>query len=398
MSAGVSVHGLGKSFYVPRHGAQTLKERALHPLRGGADELVALRDVSFEVGSGEFFAVIGRNGSGKSTLLKCIAGIYEPQRGSVEAGGRIAPLIELGVGFNPELNAVDNVLVNATLMGLSPVQARERLPRIIEFAELEEFTEMKLRNYSSGMRMRLGFATAIQVEAEVLLIDEVLAVGDARVPAQVPGDVSRDEVRGPDDRPRLAHSGARPSSPTASCCSTTARSPRSATRPKSGSTYQRRNRARQLEAAGANGEVARLGDGSAEIVDAWLEDASGRRTTRLPRGERVRVAVRAGFKRDHDDPVIGFYVTGENRVLVMHLNSRLDGEKVGPVRAGEMRTLRTSFENWLGGGIYSLSPYVAHPDGTEAEVVDQLLGFEVDAEVVLGSLLDPPRETRIEEG
>ena len=122
--------------------------------------------------------MIGRNGSGKSTLLRCVAGIHEPDAGEVEVHARVAPFIELGVGFHPQLAAADNVLVAGTLMGLRPSEARRRFPSVIEFAELEDFIEMPIANYSSGMQVRLAFSTSFQVDAELLLFDEVLAVGD----------------------------------------------------------------------------------------------------------------------------------------------------------------------------------------------------------------------------
>jgi ABC-type polysaccharide/polyol phosphate transport system ATPase subunit len=175
----VSVDALSKTFSIPHQQASTLKERVLHPLRSAQhDELEALREVSFEVGRGEFFGIVGRNGSGKSTLLKILAGIYEPTFGRVAVQGRLGTFIELGVGFNPELAARDNVMVNATMLGLSRKEAAARFPSIMEFAELEEFKDLKLKNYSSGMHVRLAFSTAVQIETDVLLVDEVLAVGD----------------------------------------------------------------------------------------------------------------------------------------------------------------------------------------------------------------------------
>jgi len=176
----IEVNGLEKAFRVPHHQISTLKERALHPLRRTEyDELQVLKGISFSVARGEFFGIVGRNGSGKSTLLKCLAEIYRPDGGSIRVAGRVAPFIELGVGFNPDLTARDNVLINAVMMGLPPREARSRIDAIIAFAELEAFTEMKLKNYSSGMQVRLAFSTMIHTEADVLLIDEVLAVGDA---------------------------------------------------------------------------------------------------------------------------------------------------------------------------------------------------------------------------
>src|ERR1700722_3454911 len=176
----VSVENVSKTFRLPHRQYTTLKERALHPFRSTSyDELHAVQDISLEIAEGEFFGIVGRNGSGKSTLLKCIAGIYGVDRGRISIAGRLSPFIELGVGFNPDLNARDNVVINAIMLGLSRRQAMRRFEHVVEFAELEGFMDLRLKNYSSGMLVRLAFATAIQVDAEILLIDEVLAVGDA---------------------------------------------------------------------------------------------------------------------------------------------------------------------------------------------------------------------------
>src|SRR3954469_5883113 len=176
----VAVDGVSKTFRLPHERVHTLKERALHPLRRmGMEAFPALKDVSFAVDNGEFFGIVGRNGSGKSTLLKCLAGIYATDRGRIYVNGRLSTFIELGVGFNPDLPARDNVMINATMLGLSPREARRRFDAVIDFAELHEFIDLKLKNYSSGMMVRLAFAVMIQVDADILLIDEVLAVGDA---------------------------------------------------------------------------------------------------------------------------------------------------------------------------------------------------------------------------
>src|SRR3954469_24939969 len=173
------VKGVSKAFRLPHEQYHTLKERVLHPFKfRGYNQLDALKDVSLEVAPGEFFGVVGRNGSGKSTLLKCMAGIYQTDSGEIDVNGRLSPFIELGVGFNPDLTARDNVLINATMLGLTRRQAKERFGDIIAFAELEEFLDLKLKNYSSGMSVRLAFSVAIEVDADVLLVDEVLALGD----------------------------------------------------------------------------------------------------------------------------------------------------------------------------------------------------------------------------
>ena len=176
----IEVRGVDKTFRIPEQRMDSLKERATHPFtRVEHRELQALRDLSFDVEEGEFFGIVGRNGSGKSSLLKILASIYQADAGRVRMAGRVAPFIELGVGFNPELTARENVVLNGVLMGLTRREARRRLGAVIEFAELAEFADLKIKNYSSGMMVRLAFSIMVQADADIMLIDEVLAVGDA---------------------------------------------------------------------------------------------------------------------------------------------------------------------------------------------------------------------------
>ena len=171
---------MNKAFEIPSHRIDSLKERTVHPFaRAVYRRFEALRNVSFEVRQGEFFGIVGRNGSGKSTLLKILSSIYRADSGTIRMAGRPAPFIELGVGFNPELSAMENVVINGVMMGLSQREARSKLDAVLDFAELREFADLKVKNYSSGMMVRLAFSVMIQSEAEILLIDEVLAVGDA---------------------------------------------------------------------------------------------------------------------------------------------------------------------------------------------------------------------------
>jgi ABC-type polysaccharide/polyol phosphate transport system ATPase subunit len=176
----IQVEDLHKAFRIPTHRVDSLKERAVRPFASrDYRELRALDGISFEIREGEFFGIVGRNGSGKSTLLKLLASIYRADSGTIKMAGRLAPFIELGVGFNLELTARQNAVLNGVMMGLTPQQSRDRLEAVIEFAELEEFADLKLKNYSSGMLVRLAFSLMLEVDADVLLIDEVLAVGDA---------------------------------------------------------------------------------------------------------------------------------------------------------------------------------------------------------------------------
>ncbi|MBS1887182.1 MAG: ABC transporter ATP-binding protein [Actinobacteria bacterium] len=176
----IRVKDLHKSFRIPTQRVDSLKERAVHPFATREHrELHALNGISFEIRQGEFFGIVGRNGSGKSTLLKLLASIYRADSGSIEIAGRLAPFIELGVGFNHDLTARENVVLNGVMMGLTPREMRRRLDAVIDFAELREFADLKLKNYSSGMMVRLAFSVMMEADADVLLIDEVLAVGDA---------------------------------------------------------------------------------------------------------------------------------------------------------------------------------------------------------------------------
>jgi ABC-type polysaccharide/polyol phosphate transport system ATPase subunit len=176
----IQVEGLHKAFRIPTQRVDSLKERAVRPLRSrDFRELRALNGISFDIRRGEFFGIVGRNGSGKSTLLKLLASIYRADAGTIRMAGRLAPFIELGVGFNVELTARQNAVLNGVMMGLTPRESRNRLDAVIEFAELEEFVDLKIKNYSSGMLVRLAFSLMLEVDADILLIDEVLAVGDA---------------------------------------------------------------------------------------------------------------------------------------------------------------------------------------------------------------------------
>ena len=173
----IEVSGVAKGFRI-RNSERTVARRIR--FQAPPDRrLEVLREISFDVRRGEFFGVIGRNGSGKSTLLKMIAGIYGADAGSIRVAGRLAPFLELGVGFSPDLPAYENVVLNGVMMGLTTKEARRRCEEIVDFAGLSAFTDLKLKNYSSGMRVRLGFAVMTHVEADVMLVDEVLAVGDA---------------------------------------------------------------------------------------------------------------------------------------------------------------------------------------------------------------------------
>lgn len=180
MSVKVRISELRKTFVVSHSGIASIKSLLLFWRKRSFVTLEVLKGVSFEVNGGECVAVIGKNGAGKSTLLSLLAKIYLPTSGKVEVLGRVAPLLELGAGFHNDLTGLENIYFNAVILGLTRDQVKERIQSIIDFSELGEAIEAPVRTYSSGMMARLGFAIAIHVDAEVLIVDEVLAVGDQR--------------------------------------------------------------------------------------------------------------------------------------------------------------------------------------------------------------------------
>jgi ABC-2 type transport system ATP-binding protein len=181
----IRVEHVSKSFKIPQERQNTVRERiASFGKKMTYETFNALEDVSFEISRGEFFGIIGRNGSGKSTLLKILAGIYTPDKGTVSVNGEISPFLELGIGFNPELSGKDNIYLNGTILGLAKKEIDRNYQRIVDFSELERFIHLKVKNYSSGMHVRLAFSVAIHANKEILLMDEVLAVGDANFQAK----------------------------------------------------------------------------------------------------------------------------------------------------------------------------------------------------------------------
>jgi ABC-2 type transport system ATP-binding protein len=178
-NAAVTVDHVSKRFRLYKERNQTLKAAVMRGRRSVHEDFWALKDVSFDVPQGSTFGLIGSNGSGKSTLLKCLAKIYYPEKGAISANGKVAALLEVGSGFHPELSGRENIFLNGSILGMSRKEVTRKLDEIVEFSGVEQFIDQPVKNYSSGMYVRLGFSVAINVDPDVLVVDEVLAVGDA---------------------------------------------------------------------------------------------------------------------------------------------------------------------------------------------------------------------------
>jgi ABC-2 type transport system ATP-binding protein len=397
MTAPLLVKDVSKAFRLPHEQYHTLKERVLHPFKfRGYNQLDALKDVSLEVAPGEFFGIVGRNGSGKSTLLKCIAGIYQTDAGEIDVNGRLSPFIELGVGFNPDLTARDNVLINATMLGLTRRQAKERFGDIIAFAELEPFLDLKLKNYSSGMQVRLAFSVAVQVDADILLVDEVLAVGDAAFQQKCYEQFQRMKDEGRTivlvthdmgavarfcDRALLLEHGevVKVGEPTAI-----------------GRHYNDLNFGRVAEHDLEGGE--RRGDRrGASIVSAWFE-SRGERVSAVALGDPLQFCFEVDVHETLVDPVFAVVLRNDAHQALIRASTEQDGVSSGQFEPGASAVVRLEFENILAPNRYWGTASIALP-GSGMDISDE----RVDIATLIvhgvrssGAVVDMPHEFRVE--
>jgi ABC-type polysaccharide/polyol phosphate transport system ATPase subunit len=396
----VSMSRVSKTFRLPHEQYSTLKERALHPFRTRRfDELHAVDDVSVEIAAGEFFGIVGRNGSGKSTLLKCLAGIYSIDAGTVDVRGRLSPFIELGVGFNPDLAARDNVIINAIMLGLSRSEARERFDAIVRFAELEDYMDLKLKNYSSGMQVRLAFAVAIQVDAEILLIDEVLAVGDAAFQQKCFDEFTRLKEAG-----RTIIFVTHDMGSVERFCDRAMLLDRGkvidiADAPSVSRQYNelnfRRVRREAVEQGGP--EVFRQAP-VAEVLAASFESPSGETIVATAQGDACCVRMDIRFHADAEDPLFAISLRNDLGHTVFAVNSQLQYGRSGHFAAGENAVVRIRFENWLSPGRYRLMASVNRngPGADSFDTREDISSIIVHASLTGGGAVDLPHTVEIE--
>jgi ABC-type polysaccharide/polyol phosphate transport system ATPase subunit len=373
----------------------------LAPASDDAAAVTALSDVTFSVRVGETVGVVGANGSGKSTLLKVLAGIVKPSAGTVETVGRLAALLELGAGFHPEISGRDNVEVAGLLLGLSRREIAARLPDIVRFAEIEAFLDAPVKTYSSGMAVRLGFAIAAHSDPDVLLVDEVLAVGDEAFAHRCLEKFSEFERAGKTlvvvshdlalvaarcrralwlDRGRVAADGPPEE--------TVARYRESVAREEAGARF----------AAAASGQGgARIGTGEARVESVLLRDAQGRDARRLRSGEPATIELSVRATRELSDFAFGIGIGTVAGVPVFGVNTRDDGLRPESL-AGEARIALEIPAFALAPGLYSLDAAVHAEDGAPYDYRRDVLRFEVtDAPRCLG-VWSPLRRWRAEGG
>lgn len=386
----ISVKGVYKHFILPHERRESVKQLftgLFKKKEKGSEVQHALQNINFEVKKGEFFGIVGRNGSGKSTLLKMLAGIYQPSKGTIAVDGKLVPFIELGVGFNPELTGRENVYLNGALLGFSKKQIDARYHEIVSFAELERFMDQKLKNYSSGMQVRLAFSVAIKAEADILLVDEVLAVGDAAFQRKcfeyfrllkknkktvvfVTHDMNA--VREYCDRAMLIEKSKLVSIDKPNRIAT---------------EYTRLfNPSRNSEDSDASTKKLRWGN--EDIVFDKLSVSP----QLLQRNEdQLTIKAEVVAAAAVDNPIVGFSIQNMEGTIVVGTNSQIKRQLIPHIRAGERLSMTWQLDNVFPDGVYKVNVAVITDDGaTVCDWWDEAAEFEVVNEETVSYPINPP--------
>ena len=410
MSTALRVEGVAKQYRIYERPSDRLVETLTRGRLRRHREFWALRDVSFEVGRGTTVGVVGPNGSGKSTLLQIVTGTLEPTQGQVWVEGRVAALLELGAGFNPEFTGVENVYMNTALLGWSRRETERRFPDIERFAEIGDFIHRPVKTYSSGMYVRLAFSIAVNTDPEVLVVDEALSVGDSVFQHRCTRRIREMQSRGTtilfvSHEPTLVRAlcsraillnGGRmladgapvdvlnryqrlimareeayddAGQPAQDAADESAAAPASAAA-----------RAARAGAAVARAQLSysyRHGNRHAEIVSAELLDARGRPADLVETGEAVAVRMRVLFHRDEEEPVCGFMIRNRHGINVYGTNTEQRRLALGPARAGDVIEATFNFDCWLGQEHYFVSVAAHTPDGVAFDWMDGVIFFRV---------------------
>lgn len=372
----IVVESVSKSFILPHERVSSLKSLFTSSLRKKEkrpnETQHALKDVSFRVKKGEFFGIVGRNGSGKSTMLKMLAGIYQPNKGSLSIRGKLVPFIELGVGFNPELTGRQNVFLNGALMGFTKKEVETQYDQIVAFAELENFMDQKLKNYSSGMQVRLAFSVATTAKADILLIDEVLAVGDADFQRKcfeyfqklkgsgttvvfVTHDMNA--VREYCDRAILIEKSKIVASGSAQDVAT-----------KYTRMFIEKN---EPESKDSNDNLNRWGDGALKYTKIVAP-------TKLTTEKELVFNVHATAMVDVEKPNFGFLIKNSANIHILGTNLKIKQKEIPVVKAGEEIIIEWRIPNIFNDGVHFIDPAIVYKgDSQVADWWEQAAKFTV---------------------
>jgi lipopolysaccharide transport system ATP-binding protein len=399
MATALRVENVSKQYRIYEHPGDRLKESLTRGRWKRHREFWALRDVSFEVEAGTTTGIIGPNGSGKSTLLQIITGTLEPTHGSVHHEGRVAALLELGAGFNPEFTGIENIYLNAALMGFSKSETEERLPEIKRFAEIGDFLEQPVKTYSSGMYIRLAFAIAVSADPQILIVDEALSVGDAVFQHRCLRRIKEMQENGA----TILFVSHDPQAVRALCTRAillnNGRMVADGKPPDVLNRYQKLIMSREAAYEAANSETFeaseiddpalldanlkplqysyRHGDGSAEILSVDLMDAARRPIEIVETGEPVLVRVRARLNSDASNPVCGFLIRDRHGIHVYGTNTEIQQAEFGFVRSGEIIEATFAFNCWLGTGEFSITAAIHSASAISFDWVDDVVFFRV---------------------
>ncbi len=374
------VQNVSKSYRLYPRPVDRLLEALPFSGRRSSREFWALRDVNLSVERGEVLGVVGPNGSGKSTLLQIVSGILQPTRGRVITKGRIAALLELGAGFNPEFTGRENVFLNGEILGLSRAEMEKAFPSVEKFAEIGSFIDRPVKEYSSGMYVRLAFATAIHVDPEILIVDEALAVGDAIFANRCIKKFEELKQRGVTvlfvshdlglvkrlcDRAALMVDG-RVAAYGA---------PSDVVNRYVGLVLERQER--EQGSVPVNSGSYRHGDGASRVLEAALLNAAGEKATTVEPGDTLTIRVRARAEKDLENPVVGVLIRNRLGIDVWGTNTRIEGVDLGAVKQGESFEVSFGFDCSLTRQDYTLTVATQYPEGYSQDWLDDAIAFSV---------------------
>jgi len=390
----ISVNNVSKMFLLPHEKTTSIKSMFTNKFRHNktVERQKALNNINFNIKEGEFFGIVGRNGSGKSTLLKILAGIYQPTKGSVQTKGKLVPFIELGVGFNPELTGRENVYLNGALLGFNRAKIDEMYDGIVEFSELERFMDQKLKNYSSGMQVRLAFAVATRAEADILLVDEVLAVGDAdfqrkcfkhfkqlkknkKTVVFVSHDMSA--IREYCDRAVLIEKSEIIKEGKVSDVA---------------SAYTKLFMSDGTESDTKAINVKRWGD-----KDIVFKSVNLNKQTYRPQDTHITLEMKYKVNNAANSPIFGFAIKNAGGTIIMGTNTRFKHIEVGSLDTKTEGVVRWNIPNILNDGEYTFDVAITHNDGiSQYDWWEDAVGLTVFREEHTPFMVEPPVEITLE--